>query len=169
MTIKTLNRINILQALTLPVLLFVALAVLPSASASASQPKPIFDFFQPAGSYESVWLPKASLKMSRWLAPEFSRLVSIPGGTPAQRLSVSLGNAGYTGSSAMDELTICNPSTNANTMYLGSASNVNASTGFPLEQGSCISYRAAGRPVEASAYFIYVAATADAAITLRQR
>lgn len=102
-------------------------------------------------------------------AVEFSRLVSIQGGTPAQRLSVALGNAGYTGGSAMDEMSLCVPSANANTMYIGSASNVDATTGFPLAPGDCITYRAAGRPIEASSFFIFVATTESLAVTLRPR
>lgn len=100
---------------------------------------------------------------------EFTRLVSIPGGTPPQRLTVSLGNAGYTGPSAMDEMTICVPDANVNTMYLGSQSSVNASTGFALAPGSCITYTAAGRPIEASSFWIFVATTESCAVSLRPR
>lgn len=102
-------------------------------------------------------------------AVEFNRLVPIPGGASAQRLSVSLGAAGYVGGSALDELTICIPSSNLNTMYLGSVPGVNNTTGFPLGPGDCITYRAAGRPIEASSIYVYVSTTENAAISLRAR
>lgn len=126
------------------------------------------------------WFPWRALvlyvAMVAWLlliavptSAEFSKLVPIGGGSPAKRLSDAMNTAGYTGSSALDELTLCVPSSNVNTMYVGSASNVNDTTGFPLEPGTCITYRAAGRPIESSSIYIYTATTESAAVSLRQR
>lgn len=99
---------------------------------------------------------------------EFTKLVSITGGS-AQRLSTSLTSAGYSGSTALDELTVCVPDANTNTMYLGSQSNVNASTGFALAPGTCITYQAAGRPIDSSTMYVYTATTESIAVTLRPR
>jgi hypothetical protein len=99
---------------------------------------------------------------------EFTKLVSITGGS-AQRLTDSLSAAGYTGTASVDEMTLCVPSANVNTMYLGSQSNVNASTGFPVEPGTCITFRSGQRPIDVSSFWTYVATTENAAITLRPR
>lgn len=100
---------------------------------------------------------------------EFSKAVSISGGSPAPRLSASLATAGYTGTSQMDELTLCVPSTNVNTLYLGNDANVTATTGFGLAPGTCVTYRTGQRAVDASAFFTYEATTESIAVTLRQR
>jgi hypothetical protein len=101
---------------------------------------------------------------------EFTRLVSISGGSSAPRLMDSLVAAGYTGSASLDELMICNPTGAANTLYIGNVATVNASTGFPVAAGTCApTYRAAARPINASSFFIFSAVTESAAISLRER
>lgn len=99
---------------------------------------------------------------------EFHRLASVTGGS-GQRLTTVLTTAGYTGGDHVDELILCNPTGSANTLYLGSASSVNASTGFPIVAGTCERWRAAGRPVDLSTYYLFVATTQGAAISVRQR
>lgn len=99
---------------------------------------------------------------------EFHRLVSITGGS-GQQLSVSLATAGYTGPVQLDELIICNQTGAANTIYIGNTSAVNASTGFPIAAGTCERWRAAGRNIDASSYFIFSAATLSIAVSLRPR
>lgn len=100
---------------------------------------------------------------------EFAKLVSISGGSPGSRLSSSLSTAGFSGNTSLDELTICVPSTNTNTLYLGSSSSVNASTGFPIKPGVCITYRAAATAIEASSIYTFEATTESVAVTLRER
>lgn len=99
---------------------------------------------------------------------EFIQLVSITGGS-GQQLSTALATAGYTGRVDVDELTICVPATNTNTMYLGSATGVNASTGFPLAPGDCLTSRAEKEAVHTTSIYIFVASTESAAIWLRSR
>lgn len=99
---------------------------------------------------------------------EFHRLVSITGGS-GQQLSTALATAGYAGPVQLDELIICNPTGSANTIYLGSSSAVNASTGFPIAAGNCERWRAAGRAIDSSSYFIFVATTQNVAVSLRPR
>lgn len=99
---------------------------------------------------------------------EFSKKVSINGGS-AVRLTTALSDAGYTGVASLDELSVCVPSSNVNSMYYGSQSNVNASTGNQLEPGSCQHFLAAARPVDASSYYFYVATTESLEVTLRGR
>lgn len=110
----------------------------------------------------------ALLVLTISVSAEFTKLVSITGGS-AQRLSISLSDAGYTGTASVDELTFCVPSANANTMYLGSQSNVNASTGFPIEPGTCITYRAGGRAINMASFYVFTNTTESAAISLRER
>ena len=101
---------------------------------------------------------------------EFTRLVSINGGSPAPRLMDSLVAAGYTGPASLDQLDICNPTGAADTLYIGNVATVNASTGFPVPAGTCApTFRAAARPVNASSFFIFSAVTESAAISLRER
>lgn len=100
---------------------------------------------------------------------EFTKKVSITGGSPAPQLSSSLATAGYLGGTTLDELTICVPSTNTNTMYLGSSSSVNATTGFPLAPGVCITYRSGARAIESSHIYCFESSTESIAVTLRER
>jgi hypothetical protein len=99
---------------------------------------------------------------------EFHRLVSITGGS-GQQLSTSLATAGYAGPVQLDELIICNPTGSANTIYIGSTSAVNASTGFPIVAGNCERWRAAGRAIDVTSYFIFSATTQSIAVSLRPR
>lgn len=99
---------------------------------------------------------------------EFHRLVSITGGS-GQRLTTAMTTAGYTGGAHVDELILCNPTGSANTLYLGSVASVNASTGFPIVAGTCERWRAAGRPIDMSTYYLFAATTQNAAISVRPR
>lgn len=100
---------------------------------------------------------------------EFSKQVSITQGSPAPRLSDALVTAGYTGAMSMDEMTICDPIANTKSFFLGSNANVNASTGFEIPPGVCVTYRSAARAVNAASFFVFTATTQNAAITLRER
>lgn len=100
---------------------------------------------------------------------EWAKLVSITGGSPAKRLSESMATAGYTGSSFLDEITICVLQTNVNTARIGGDSNANASTGFPLAPGACITYRAGARSVDVSRIWIFENSTESVAVALRER
>jgi hypothetical protein len=108
------------------------------------------------------------LLLSLTVFAEFHRLVSITGGS-GQRLTTALATAGYTGGDHVDELIICTPSGSANTMYLGHISTVNASTGFPIPAGTCERWRAAGRNIDMTSYYLFVATTQNAAISIRSR
>lgn len=99
---------------------------------------------------------------------EFAKLISISGGS-GQRLSSSMAASGYTGPSLLDEITICVPNTDANIEYIGFNSTVNASNGFPLNQGDCITYRAAGRAIDSSRIWLWNATSQSVAISLRER
>lgn len=99
---------------------------------------------------------------------EYHRLVSITGGS-GQQLSTALATAGYAGPVQLDELIICNQTGAANTIYVGSSSAVNASTGFPIAAGTCERWRAAGRAIDVSSYFIFSATTLSIAVSLRPR
>jgi hypothetical protein len=99
---------------------------------------------------------------------EFIKQVSVTGGS-AQRLSTLLVASGYAGPTSLDELTIKVPDGNSNTLYYGSSSAVNASTGFPLNPGDSKTWRAAGAPIEASSIYLYVATTESEAVDIRER
>lgn len=76
-------------------------------------------------------------------ATTFVKQVAIVGTAP-RRLSTLLTNANYTGSSGVLELNVCNPTDAAGTLYVGSNSNVNSTTGARLDQGDCIRFVATG-------------------------
>lgn len=100
---------------------------------------------------------------------EFAKRVSIAGGSPAPQISAALSTAGYLGGSQLDELTIKNPSANANSLYLGSSSTVTSTTGFELAPGVSITYRSGARAVDASRLYLFTSSTQNAEITLRER
>lgn len=100
---------------------------------------------------------------------EFTRQVSITGGSPAKKLTTMLAVAGYTGNTQLDEITMCVPSANVNSMYLGNNSSVNAATGYEMAPGDCLTFRAAARPADIEQMFFYVQTTEKLAVTLRQR
>lgn len=100
-------------------------------------------------------------------ASHYNRTISVTGGSP-QRLSSVLSGDGYGGSFLLDELTICVPSTNTNTLYLGQ-SNVSSSNGFPLEPGSCYTQRSATTPIDAGAIYLRVSSTESEQFSLRSR
>lgn len=94
------------------------------------------------------------------LASDFNKTLSVSGGSP-RRLSDLLVNGGYTGvPDQVQWLTICVPSANANTLYLGQ-SNVSASNGFPLEPGTCNTLPYSTVPITTSRIYLFVATTED--------
>lgn len=101
----------------------------------------------------------------------FVKMCSVTGGS-GQRLSTVLTTAGYTGSVAVMDLEICNPSDATNALYIGSVSTVNASTGAKLVQGQCRHFP--GSTVmhdfnDTSKIWLFVATTQNAEIWVRSR
>lgn len=104
------------------------------------------------------------------LAKDFSGTFSVTGGSP-QRLSTILAANGYTGDGAimqLDLLTICNPSANANHLYVGQ-SNVSSTNGYDLAPGVCNTWPPGTRPTDASQVWLLTATTQSEMISLRSR
>lgn len=92
------------------------------------------------------------------LASDFNKTLSVSGGSP-RRLSDLLVDGGYAGNpDQVQVLTICVPSSNSNTLYLGQ-SNVDASTGFPLEPGTCDTIPYSNVSITTSRIYLFVATT----------
>jgi hypothetical protein len=92
------------------------------------------------------------------LATDFNQSISITGGS-AQQLSAVLTGAGYSGPpDQVQWITICVPSTNANTLYLG-GSNVSAANGFPLKPGQCNTLPPSSVPIKTSSIYLFVTST----------
>ena len=100
---------------------------------------------------------------------QYNRTISVTGASP-QRLSSVLSNAGYTAPDTLDELTICNPTAAANTLYLGQ-SDVSAANGFPLLAGDCKTERAVdpARPILAGQIYLFVASTQSVNFSIRSK
>jgi|SRR5712671_3309489 len=103
-------------------------------------------------------------------AKDFSATCSVTGGSP-QRLSTILVANGYTGDGAimqLDLLTICNPSANANHLYVGQ-SNVSSTNGYDLAPGVCNTWPPGTRFTDASQVYLWTATTQSEMISLRSR
>jgi hypothetical protein len=98
-------------------------------------------------------------------AAEFDKTISVSGGS-SQRLSTLLTTAGYAGSYNLRTLTICNPSTSANTLYIGDTST-DTTSGFPVEAGACYTYPPlpSGDAYPATGFWLYTATTQNAGIS----
>lgn len=99
-------------------------------------------------------------------AGEYGVKASVTGGSP-QQLAATLNTAGYTGRNQLDELTICNPTGNAASVYRGQ-SNVSASNGFELPPGVCKTWRLANpqRPIDITRIYLFTASTQSVAVDL---
>ncbi|HEX8503715.1 MAG TPA: hypothetical protein VF659_24230 [Pyrinomonadaceae bacterium] len=102
-------------------------------------------------------------------AAEYNRSCSVTGGS-AQSLSSVLSTCGYSGAVSLQELTIRNPDSAANTLYIGQ-SDANASNSFPLAPGESITWRASnqGDLIDAGRLYLYVSSTQNAALSLRSK
>lgn len=113
-----------------------------------------------------------SLIVGAVCATTFVKQVAIVGTAP-RRLSTLLTNANYTGSSGVLELNICNPTDAAGTLYVGSNSNVNSTTGARLDQGDCIRFATTGTTgdlgVRTDDLYLLTNANQNAEIWLRTR
>jgi hypothetical protein len=109
----------------------------------------------------------ADLRVAR--AGEFNRQCSVTGAS-AQQLSAVLSTCGYSGVVSLQELTVRNPDSAANDLYVGQ-SDVAAANGFKLAPGESITWRASnqGDQVEAGRLYLYVSSTQNAAISLRSK
>lgn len=105
-------------------------------------------------------------------ATAFMKQVAVVGGG-ARRLSTVLSNANYTSSSGVLELNVCNPSDAPGTLYVGSNSNVNATTGSRLVQSQCIRFAATGATgdigVKTDDFYLFTSANQNAEVWLRTR
>lgn len=101
------------------------------------------------------------------LAGPYNRRISVSGGSP-QRLSTVLSGAGYLGTMALDELTVCVPNANSNTLYIGQ-SDVSTSNGFALAPGTCFTQRGSTTAIDASSIYIRVVSTESESFSLRSR
>jgi hypothetical protein len=98
-------------------------------------------------------------------AAEFDKTVSVTGGT-SQRLSAVLVTGGWAGSYQLKTMTICNPASSANTLFLGNAST-DTTSGFPLLAGDCDTFPVLpqGDGYDSTQFWLYVATTQNAAIS----
>lgn len=105
-------------------------------------------------------------------ATAFMKQVAVVGGG-ARRLSTVLANANYAASTGVLELNICNPSDAAGTLYVGSNSNVNATTGSRLVQSQCMRFAASGAStdlgVKTDEFYLFTNANQNAEIWLRTK
>ncbi|MDQ3920280.1 MAG: hypothetical protein M3348_17595 [Acidobacteriota bacterium] len=100
---------------------------------------------------------------------QWNRQVSVTGGS-AQRLDGVLAAGGYSATAMLAELTICNPPSNANTLYVGQ-SDVDATNGVPLAPGDCKTERATNPQdaIQAAQIYLYVSGTQNAAFSVRSK
>ena len=98
-------------------------------------------------------------------ATDFNRTFNVPGGQ-ARRLSNLLSDGGYSGSNTLDFLTICNPTGNANTLYVGQ-SDVSASNGAAILAGDCNTWPAGKQPTQAGQIYLFTATSQNATFILR--
>jgi hypothetical protein len=101
-------------------------------------------------------------------AAEFDKTVSVTGGS-GQRLSAVMTANGYNGGLLLKQLIVCNPAGSANTLYIGNAPTVDATTGFPLSAGACINWSApeGGTGIDSTQKYLYTATTQNEAISAR--
>lgn len=103
------------------------------------------------------------------MSREFDQLVSVTGGT-AQNLLTVLQAAGYGGGLIGTELRYRVP--DAQSLYLGSASTVNASTGDPIDPGAYSTERATGflgDAIDPSQKYLFLATTDNVGIFFRAK
>lgn len=102
-------------------------------------------------------------------AAEFTRSCSVTGGS-AQQLSAVLTACGYTGVVSLQELSVKDPASAANNVYIGQ-SDVSAANGYELEPGDSKTYRASnqGDQIEAGRIYLFVASTQNVMISLRSK
>ena len=99
----------------------------------------------------------------------FNRQCSVTGAS-AQQLSAVLSTCGYTGTVSLQELTVRNPDSAANDLYVGQ-SDASAANGFKLAPGESVTWRASnqGDQIEAGRLYLFVSSTQNAAVSLRSK
>jgi hypothetical protein len=102
-------------------------------------------------------------------ARNFNRKCSVTGGS-AQQLSAVLATCGYTGTTSATWLTIKNPSTAANSLFVGQ-SDVDGSNGYEVEPGASSSRPSTNPadPVDLSQIYLFVSSTQNAYFSVRTR
>lgn len=103
------------------------------------------------------------------LASEYNRSCSVAGGSP-QSLSSVLSTCGYSGVVSLQELTVRNPDTASNDLYVGQ-SDVSAANGFKLAPGESMTWRATnqGDAIDAGRLYLFVSSTQNAGFSLRSK
>jgi hypothetical protein len=111
----------------------------------------------------------APLLASRTFASEYDRQCSVTGAA-AQQLSSVLSTCGYSGTVSLQELTVRNPDSAANDLYVGQ-SDASSANGFKLAPGESMTWRAASQTdsIDAGRKYLYVSSTQNAAISLRSK
>ena len=113
----------------------------------------------------SLWIIALAVVV---MAGPYNRKISVTGGS-AQKLITVLESATYSGSATASELTICVPSSNVNTLYLGQ-SDVSATNGFPIDPGGCKTERdASGSPIDMTRIYLFVSSTESEVFSVRTR
>lgn len=99
----------------------------------------------------------------------FNRTCSVTGGS-AQRMSTVLSTCGYTGNPVLTEYTILNPSTAANSVFVGQ-SDVDATNGYEIEPGTTSTRRSFGPsdPIESNRIYLFVSSTQNVSFSVRGR
>jgi hypothetical protein len=102
-------------------------------------------------------------------ARNFNRTCSVTGGS-AQQLSAVLATCGYTGTANATWLTIKNPSSAANSLFVGQ-SDVDGTNGYELEPGTTSSRpsTAPTDPIDLSQIYLFTASTQNASFSVRTR
>lgn len=111
----------------------------------------------------------AAFALTAFASTHFNRSCSVTGGS-AQALSQVLSTCGYSGPVSLNELTIINPDTAANDLYVGQ-SDVNASTGVKLLPGASLSFDATSPQdtVDAGRLYLFVSSTQNAHLSARSK
>lgn len=117
-------------------------------------------------------LPATALLLALALAApagEYNRSCPVTGGS-AQQLSAVLSACGYSGVLSLQELSIKDPDSAANSVFVGQ-SDVSAANGYELQPGDSKTWRASnqGDQIEAGRIYLYVASTQNVMISLRSK
>lgn len=100
-------------------------------------------------------------------ATEFDRSCSVTGGS-SQRLSAVLTACGYGGGLNLKELTVRNPDSAANDLYVGQ-SGVDSTTGYKLSPGQSHTWRSSGGTdvIASTDKYLWVSSTQNVDLTVR--